>query len=62
MDKYIVIDSKMRKVEKEYLNSLGYRFINLEEYYLPIENSKRTILIYEKIKKTDLKYRRNYEE
>ena len=30
MDKYIVIDSKMRKVEKEYLNSLGYRVINIQ--------------------------------
>ena len=30
MDKYIVIDSKMRKVEKEYLNSLGYRVINVQ--------------------------------
>ena len=30
MDKYIVIDSKMRKVEKEYLNSLGYRIINVQ--------------------------------
>ena len=30
MDKYIVIDNKMRKVEKEYLNSLGYRVINVQ--------------------------------
>lgn len=30
MDKYIVIDSKMRKVEKEYLESLGYRVINVQ--------------------------------
>ena len=30
MDKYIVIDSKMRKVEKEYLESLGYRVINIQ--------------------------------
>ena len=30
MDKYIVIDSRMRKVEKEYLNSLGYRVINVQ--------------------------------
>ena len=30
MDKYIVIDSRMRKVEKEYLNSLGYRVINIQ--------------------------------
>lgn len=30
MDKYIVIDSRMRKVEKEYLESLGYRVINIQ--------------------------------
>ena len=30
MDKYIVIDNKMRKVEKEYLKSLGYRIINIQ--------------------------------
>ena len=30
MDKYIVIDSKMRNVEKEYLKSLGYRVINIQ--------------------------------
>ena len=53
------IEEEFEKSKKN-LNSLGYRFINLEEYYLPIENSKRTILIYEKIKKTDLKYPRNY--
>ena len=53
------IEEEFEKSKKN-LNSLGYKFINLEEYYLPIENSKRTILIYEKIKKTDLKYPRNY--
>ena len=30
MDKYIVIDSRMRKVEKEYFKSLGYRIINIQ--------------------------------
>ena len=34
--------------------------IEKKDYYLPIENSKRTILIYKKIKTTDLKYPRNY--
>ena len=41
-------------------NILGYIFKNKIEYKLPIENSNRTLLIYEKIKTTDLKYPRNY--
>ncbi len=39
---------------------LGYEYINKIEYLLPKENSKRTILVYKKITKTDLKYPRNY--
>ena len=39
---------------------LGYKYINKIEYILPIENSNRTLLIYEKIKKTYMKYPRNY--
>ena len=39
---------------------LGYEYINKIEYNLPIENSNRTLLIYEKIKKTDIKYPRSY--
>lgn len=53
-------------INEEFNNSLekgktlGYDFIEKIEYSLPIENSKRTILVYKKIKKTDLKYPRNY--
>ena len=39
---------------------LGYEFINKCEYTLPIEESKRTLLIYKKVKPTDKKYPRNY--
>lgn len=39
---------------------LGYKLLRKIEYYLPIEKSKRTILVYEKIKETDNKYPRNY--
>lgn len=39
---------------------LGYEYIEKIEYNLPIEESKRTILKYKKIKKTDNKYPRNY--
>ena len=39
---------------------LGYNFIEKKEYLLPKENSKRTLLIYKKVKTTDKKYPRNY--
>ena len=39
---------------------LGYEFIKKIEYNLPIENANRSLLIYEKIKKTDNKYPRSY--
>lgn len=39
---------------------LGYELIDKNDYLLPIENAKRTILVYKKIKKTDSKYPRNY--
>ena len=53
-------------VENEFNESLdksillGYKFIERKEYNLPIEESKRTILKYKKIKKTDNRYPRNY--
>ena len=53
-------------VDEEYNNSiqktklLGYDFVKKIEYNLPIENSKRTILIYKKTKKTEDKYPREY--
>ena len=45
---------------KEKAKMLGYEFVNKIEYNLPIENSKRTILIYKKTKETDKKYPREY--
>ena len=45
---------------KEISIKLGYKLIDKIDYYLPIENSKRTLLIYKKQHKTDLKYPRNY--
>ena len=53
-------------VEEEFKTSLnrsillGYEFIKKIEYNLPIENANRSLLIYEKIRKTDNKYPRNY--
>ena len=53
------VDEELNE-SKEKMNKLGYKLIKKNEYILPIEQSKRTILIFEKIKKTDLKYPRNY--
>jgi 16S rRNA (guanine527-N7)-methyltransferase len=53
-----VEDEFNESIEKSKL--LGYDFINKIEYKLPIENSNRTLLIYKKITKTNLKYPRNY--
>lgn len=53
-------------VEEELKNARGnfdklsYKLIKEVEYELPIENAKRTILVFEKYKKTDSKYPRNY--
>lgn len=39
---------------------LALKLTGKEEFLLPIENSKRTLLKYEKVGKTDLKYPRNF--
>ena len=60
---FIPLKSNVEEEFKESINKsklLGYEFINKIEYSLPIENSNRTILVYKKISKTDLKYPRNY--
>ena len=45
---------------KDILNKLYSKIENIISYELPIENSKRNILIIKKIKETDLKYPREY--
>ena len=53
-------------IEDEIKNSfnltqeLGYKLIDTYKYLLPVEKSNRTILKYQKIKKTSDKYPRNY--
>lgn len=42
------------------IDKLSYKLIKETEYELPIEKSKRTILVFEKYKKTEDKYPRNY--
>lgn len=45
---------------KDNISKLSYRLIKKEEYLLPKELSKRTILLFEKVSKTDDKYPRSY--
>lgn len=53
-------------VDEELLNAsnnidrLSYKLIKKVSYDLPIENSKRTILLFKKYKETNIKYPRNY--
>lgn len=48
------------ELSKEKINVLGAKILDIIEYTLPIENSKRTILKIEKIKETDKMYPRDY--
>ena len=48
------------KNAKNNIDKLSYKLIKEVSYELPIENSKRTILVFEKYKSTDSKYPRNY--
>ena len=45
---------------KNNISKLSYDLIDTLEYELPKEMSKRTILVFKKIKKTEEKYPRNY--
>ena len=47
---------------ENYEKKLNIIKINEINFYLPKENSKRTLLVYKKNKKTDLKYPRKYNE
>ena len=47
---------------ENYEKKLDITKINEINFYLPKENSKRTLLVYKKNKKTDLKYPRKYNE
>ena len=60
---FIPMKSNVEEELKESKNKeklLGYELVEKKDYELPIENAKRTILIYKKTKTTDLKYPRNY--
>ncbi|MBR4178078.1 MAG: 16S rRNA (guanine(527)-N(7))-methyltransferase RsmG [Bacilli bacterium] len=53
------VEEELKNSEKKY-KMLGYNLENKIEYELPIEKSKRTILVFKKVKKTEKKYPRNY--
>ncbi len=48
------------KFAEKNIDKLSYRLDSQIDYELPIENSKRTLLVFKKYKSTDLKYPRNY--
>lgn len=61
--KFIPMKSNVEEELKNARNNidkLSYKLIKEVEYELPIEKAKRTILVFEKYKKTDDKYPRNY--
>lgn len=53
------IDEDLKKYTHEIVK-LGYNHIQTINYELPIEHSKRSIPVFQKISKTDIKYPRNY--
>ena len=63
-NKYIILMKGETKEELEntanLYKELDIKLIDKEEFFLPIENSKRTLLKYEKTSKTNLKYPRNF--
>ena len=53
------VEEELKNCTNKY-KILGYELEKIIEYSLPIELSKRTLLMFKKIKKTDEKYPRNY--
>lgn len=53
------IDEEFENAKKN-IDKLSFKLLNVIEYFLPLENSKRTILVFNKIRKTEIKYPRNY--
>ena len=50
------------KNSEHFETELGIKLLAKKEFFLPIENSKRTLICYEKIAKTPLKYPRRYDQ
>ena len=53
------VEDELNNARKN-IEKLSYKLVNKIQYELPIEKSIRTILVFEKTKKTDDKYPRNY--
>ena len=53
------IDEELKE-SKNAIEKLNLKLIKKEEFYLPIENSKRTIIKIKKLKETSNKYPRNF--
>lgn len=55
------INDELRN-SKHFETELGIKLLAKKEFFLPIENSKRTLICYEKVAKTPLKYPRRYDQ
>ena len=55
------INDELRN-SKHFETELGIKLFAKKEFLLPIENSKRTLICYEKVAKTPLKYPRRYDQ
>ena len=53
------LEAELKEAENA-IEKLNLKLIQKEEFHLPIENSKRTIIKLQKIKKTNNKYPRNF--
>ena len=62
---YIAMKSNIEKeiIDIEnYYKKLNIKLKDIKKFNLPIENSQRTLLLYQKLSKTDTKYPRKYSE
>ena len=55
------IEKEITDIEN-YYKKLNIKLKDIKEFNLPIENSQRTLLLYQKLSKTDIKYPRKYSE
>jgi len=56
-----IINNELENIDN-YCKKLNINLLEIKEFTLPIEESKRTILIFQKLEKTDLRYPRRYSE
>ena len=56
-----IINNELENIDN-YYKKLNINLLEIKEFTLPIEESKRTILKFQKLEKTDLRYPRRYSE